>query len=1132
MPLLEAVTIEVGAAIAKSILKLWVKDSTLGEDVSSSLIDLLKTKTSDLFAQRKGERQFAEIGDKIGEALLPLFEAEGAHLDEGERNAVAQAVAETLNKSKLSSELLAERNLQPAQLVQHMLSVHPITTYYFGEAAAELYKRIIKESCTYIVDIASRLPSFTEHTFAEVLRREDQIIAKTDEILEELRMMREQLDPMVEAERFEIEYRQAVARNLGILQLVGADVSLVNRRYRLSVAYITLSVAQKSFPLHIVDTSSDSSRDEVGQDIVSVDTALAGSHRVFIRGPAGSGKTTLLQWVAVRAATRSFEGQLSDWNNNLPFYMRLRHWVQSDLPRPEAFPGLVAPAIADTMPKGWVHSVLKAGRGIVLVDGVDEIPASQREEVHTWLKDLMESYKETLFIITSRPHAIEEGWMDYEGLSDAELQPMELADIYSFIDHWHEAVRQELHTDEEKNELGPLAEHLKEQARQTSAIRNLAASPLLCAMLCALNRERRQQLPVNRIELYKACCSLLLERRDKERRVDLTDYPSLNYSQKQRLLEDLAYWMVQENLSEVAIAVVDERFTHKLSDMPGISHEVSGAQARRLLVDRAGIIREPVAGQIDFANTFQEFFAAQAAMNARDIGTLIANAHNDQWQELIILAAGLAHNQAECEQLVHGLIKRGDEEKERRPQLHLLAVSCLETAVELRPGTRAEVEKRLGQLVPPKNMVEAKALAAAGKLAVKHLAKKAKHHSAPISAACVRALAIIGGDAALDMLEGYAGDSREAMIDELLKAWDAFDKEVYARRVLSVTFRDRSDLHLERLSSIDGIQYFTDLTSLDLTGCSQLKDLTPLMGLMGLTSLNLSYCSQLKDLTPLNGLSSLIKLNLMGCTRLNQLSLTGLISLIELDLTGCTRLSQLSLTDLTSLTSLSLIGCAQLSQLSLTDLTSLTSLSLIGCAQLSQLSLTDLTSLTSLSLIGCAQLSQLSLTDLTSLTSLSLIGCAQLSDLTPLTSLTSLTSLDLSYCAQLSDLTPLTSLTGLTWLNLSYCAQLSDLIPLTSLTGLTSLDLSYCAQLSDLIPLTSLTGLTSLDLSYCAQLSDLTPLTSLTGLTSLSLIGWAHLSDLSVLVNLVGLRELRLSRNAVKLTIPQKINEKVRVYYF
>ena len=97
MPLLEAAAYEIGAAIAKSTVKFWLKDSTLGQDISSSLIDLLKARTSDRRAQRKGERQFAEIGDKVGESLLPIFEIEGARLDQGERTAVAHAVAETFS---------------------------------------------------------------------------------------------------------------------------------------------------------------------------------------------------------------------------------------------------------------------------------------------------------------------------------------------------------------------------------------------------------------------------------------------------------------------------------------------------------------------------------------------------------------------------------------------------------------------------------------------------------------------------------------------------------------------------------------------------------------------------------------------------------------------------------------------------------------------------------------------------------------------------------------------------------------------------------------------------------------------------------------------------------------------------
>src|SRR5258707_4616707 len=152
-----------------------------------------------------------------------------------------------------------------------------------------------------------------------------------------------------------------------------------------------------------------------------------------------------------------------------------------------------------------------------------------------------------------RPHAVEEERMIHEGFSSAELQPMELPEIDAFIDNWHRAVREELHEEEEKTELQFLAKQLKEEVRHSRSKRNLATNPLLCAMLCALNRDRRQQLPSDRIELYEACISLLLERRDKERRVDLSEYPALNYRQKRLLLEDLAYWMIKNNLSETTL---------------------------------------------------------------------------------------------------------------------------------------------------------------------------------------------------------------------------------------------------------------------------------------------------------------------------------------------------------------------------------------------------------------------------------------------------------------------------------------------------------------------------------------------------------------------------------------------------
>jgi hypothetical protein len=121
MALLEALTQHVGPAIAKAILKFWLKDSNFAADVTSSLMDFIKSKTTDAFAQGWASRQFEEIGARVAESLLQVFEIEGSHFDEGARTAVALAAADTLDKSRIDAALLAERDLDPTRLTRHLL---------------------------------------------------------------------------------------------------------------------------------------------------------------------------------------------------------------------------------------------------------------------------------------------------------------------------------------------------------------------------------------------------------------------------------------------------------------------------------------------------------------------------------------------------------------------------------------------------------------------------------------------------------------------------------------------------------------------------------------------------------------------------------------------------------------------------------------------------------------------------------------------------------------------------------------------------------------------------------------------------------------------------------------------------
>ncbi len=781
------------------------------------------------------------------------------------------------------------------------------SVYFFSEAEGHLYERIIKESCQYIVDIASQLPHFTERTLAEILQREGQLITIAEKILEEVARMRAELDPQLESARFEVDYRRAVVRHLDELELFGSGMSITRRKYSLSLAYVTLSLEQKERTTHQpkergmrehFSIESEASETTVRR-VTSVNELLVDARAVLIRGEAGSGKTTLLQWIAVQSASKSFPQPLHAWNETIPFYIRLREYVPADTstlpvwPAPEAFPGSIASAIVGAMPRGWVHQQLQNGHAIVLVDGVDEVPVSQRESVYAWLKDLMQTYDRVRFVVTSRPYAIGDGF-PAEGFKDALLLPMQLAAIETFIDQWHTAMIANLQEDEERTQLRSAATWLKEEMRRNRSQRLLATNPLLCAMLCALNRERHQQLPADRIALYAACCELLIERRDVERRISLAQYPAaaLSYAQKSLLLADLAYWFVRNGWTEAAQESVDEHFTWRLARLPGIQQKMNGVDVRKLFVERSSMIREPFPGAIDFAHrTFQEFLAAREVIDEGDIGVLVRNAHDDQWQEVILLAAGQASRKM-LEDLVERLIGRGETEKKYRSQLYLLAAACAQAShEEVGLNTKLRVERRLKALVPLKSVKEIEALAAARELALPYLYPRLQY-SQEMAVACVRVLTQIGGEAAIEVLTRYTNDFTQEVVEALVFGLqDSDDKQVYADRLLSHI----TDLALYSALPLEYLQYVPNLTMLTLRNLPEASDLSMLAQLPNLTTLSLGGLPEASDLSVLGQLPISISLSLGGLPKASDLSvLAQLPNLTTLTLGNLPEASDLS----------------------------------------------------------------------------------------------------------------------------------------------------------------------------------------------------------------------------------------------
>ncbi|CAM5713134.1 hypothetical protein SFUMM280S_08054 [Streptomyces fumanus] len=146
--------------------------------------------------------------------------------------------------------------------------------------------------------------------------------------------------------------------------------------------------------------------------------------------------------LAAHAANATLNENLAELNSLVPFVIPLRE-VHARGGKSPAPPDLLSAGrvLTDSPPAGWVRRVLEAGRGLLLVDGLDEVPESRREEARRWLAVLLDRYPRTRCLATVRPNAVEKDWLAPDGFTELTLRPMSDEDIRAFVEAWHAAAR-------------------------------------------------------------------------------------------------------------------------------------------------------------------------------------------------------------------------------------------------------------------------------------------------------------------------------------------------------------------------------------------------------------------------------------------------------------------------------------------------------------------------------------------------------------------------------------------------------------------------------------------------------------------------------------------------------------------
>jgi formylglycine-generating enzyme required for sulfatase activity len=260
-----------------------------------------------------------------------------------------------------------------------------------------------------------------------------------------------------------------------------------------------------------------------------------GEESLYLPGAPGAGKTTFCRWLALVVATGSVPGHkiavAEEFEEKLPGELRgrfpllchLREWAGHEdslrgngtWTRAELEQSLAA-WMAKTQPGGLTWSAfqeeLQAGRALLILDGVDEVPESllqghlPRRNLVTGLADALPAWLKlgNRVLLTSRPYGLCNDDRRRVNLPVTELAelPEPLQD--AFVRRWY-AAADPLNA---KAKASGLLVHLQEREDLAELRRN----PMLLTALCVIY-DQGQRLPQGLYKLYDAVVGQVLYKR-------------------------------------------------------------------------------------------------------------------------------------------------------------------------------------------------------------------------------------------------------------------------------------------------------------------------------------------------------------------------------------------------------------------------------------------------------------------------------------------------------------------------------------------------------------------------------------------------------------------------------------------
>ncbi|MBW4444550.1 MAG: NACHT domain-containing NTPase [Plectolyngbya sp. WJT66-NPBG17] len=364
--------------------------------------------------------------------------------------------------------------------------------------------------------------------------------------------------------------------------------------------------------------------------------AVRDHRQLIILGRPGAGKTTFLK----RLATLCNRGEFSP--EQVPIFVTLKEFAET-----ENQPGLlnfIASFFVPNLSMAEVDQLLLQGRGLVLLDGLDEVLEAQHDRVLREIREFARRYAQGSIVITCRIAARE---YIFEQFTEVEVADFGDEQIQDFADKWFREKEPEQLDSAGRSTVGQLFWQALEERKP---IKELATNPLLLTLLC-FEFEESSEFPRSRAELYERGLNILLSKWDGQRRIKRDEvYKRLPTKRKVSLLGQLARQTFERGDYFFRVHVAERLISQYIQNLPEIS-----ADPEALLVDsravlesieaQHGLLTERATDIYSFSHlTFHEYFTAKNILDITDpnaqeiaLGQLVDHLTENRWREVLLL---------------------------------------------------------------------------------------------------------------------------------------------------------------------------------------------------------------------------------------------------------------------------------------------------------------------------------------------------------------------------------------------------------------------------------------------------------------------------------------------------------------